>query len=56
MSKPILGYWDIRGTAAQIRYMFYYLGVDFEDVIYVIGPAPEFDKSCWFGVKPSLPH
>ena len=22
---PVLGYWKIRGLAAQIRYMFYYL-------------------------------
>ena len=24
-TTPILGYWKIRGLAAQIRYMFYYL-------------------------------
>ena len=24
-TKPELGYWKIRGLAAQIRYMFYYL-------------------------------
>ena len=56
MSKPILGYWNIRGLAAQIRYMFYYCGVDFEDVTYDVGPAPEFDRSAWFSVKPSMPH
>ena len=56
MSKPTLGYWKIRGLAAQIRYMFFYVGVDFEDVTYEIGEAPGFDKSCWFGVKPSMPH
>ncbi len=56
MSKPILGYWKIRGLAAQIRYMFYYVGVDFEDVTYEVGAAPDYDKSSWFGVKPSMPH
>lgn len=28
-SKPVLGYWNIRGLGAQIRYLLHYLGVDF---------------------------
>lgn len=53
-TKPVLGYWDIRGLAAQIRYMFYYLGIDFEDKLYVCGDAPDFDTTCWSDVKPNL--
>jgi hypothetical protein len=42
--KPILGYWEIRGLAAQIRYMFAYCEVDFEDLMYPAGPpdSPTF--------------
>lgn len=53
-SKPIHGYWNIRGLGAQIRYMFHYLKVDFEDKEYVCGDAPEFDKTCWTDVKHTL--
>lgn len=60
---PELGYWSIRGLAAQIRMMFYYLNVNFEDKIYDCGPAPDFDRSCWTDVKftmgmeyPNLPY
>ena len=53
-SKPTLGYWKIRGLAAQIRYMFYYLNIDFEDTLYEAGDAPDFDKSCWTDVKETL--
>ena len=53
-SKPKLGYWHIRGLAAQIRYMLHYAKVDFEDVTYEMGPAPEWSKACWFDVKPNM--
>ena len=36
--------------------MFYYVKVDFQDLHYEIGPPPKFDKSCWFNVKPTMPH
>jgi len=43
--------------------MFYYLNVNFVDKQYECGPAPDFDKSCWFDVKetmgmeyPNLPY
>lgn len=62
-TKPVLGYWDIRGLAAQIRYMFYYCGIDFEDKLYSCGDAPDFDRSCWLDEKfnlgmeyPNLPY
>ena len=53
-TKPVLGYWKIRGLAAQIRYMFHYLAVPFDDVEYECGDAPDFDKSCWLDVKETL--
>jgi glutathione S-transferase len=31
-----------------------YLGLEFEDVHYVQGPAPDFDGSAWFSVKETL--
>jgi len=52
--KPKLGYWNIRGLGASLRYMLHYCEVDFEDVTYAIGPAPENNKDAWFGVKHSL--
>jgi len=42
-SKPVLGYWAIRGLASPIRYLLVYLGVDFEQQLYHQGNAPEFD-------------
>ena len=53
-TKPVLGYWAIRGLAAQIRMMFYYLKVDFEDKLYETGDAPDFDKTSWTDVKHTL--
>ena len=34
--------------------MFHYAEVDFEDVVYECGPAPEHNKDCWFSVKNTL--
>ena len=34
MTKPILGYWKIRGLASAIRYQLAYSGVDFDQVQY----------------------
>ena len=31
---PRLGYWPIRGKAASIRYLFGYLGVNYEEDVY----------------------
>ena len=52
--KPVLGYWDIRGVASQIRYELVYLSVDFEETRYPIGEAPGFDRSSWLSKKDSL--
>jgi len=54
MAPIILGYWDIRGLAQPIRLLLEYTGEEWKDKLYVTGPAPDFDKSCWFGVKESL--
>jgi len=53
-TKPKLGYWKIRGLGASLRYMLHYAGVDFEDVEYEVGPAPEWSRDSWFSVKPTL--
>lgn len=62
-SKPVLGYWNIRGLGAPIRYLLHYLGVDFEDKMYAYGPGPDYDRSSWFNEKftlglelPNLPY
>ena len=52
--KPVLGYWAIRGVANQIKYELIYLGVDFEEEVYEMGDAPDYDRSCWLSVKDSL--
>ncbi len=62
-SKPTLGYWNIRGLGAQVRYLLYYCGVEFTDKQYAAGPGPEFDRSEWLKEKfalgldlPNLPY
>ena len=59
----ILGYWDIRGLGAPIRYLLEYLQVPYEDKQYFLGEAPDFSKEAWFKVKhtmgfdfPNLPY
>ena len=54
MSKPALGYWKIRGLAAQIRYVLHYANVDFDDVLYDVSAAPEFSRASWTDVKHTL--
>lgn len=51
---PTLAYWNIRGLAQPIRLLLEYTGTEFEDKMYECGPAPKFDKSCWFDIKSSL--
>jgi len=54
MSPPVLCYWDIRGLAQPIRLLLAYTETEFEDRQLSCGPAPDFDKSCWFDNKFSL--
>jgi len=51
---PIFAYWDIRGLAEPVRLILEYTKTEFEDKHYVCGPAPDFDKSCWFDIKHTL--
>ena len=53
-SKPVLGYWKIRGLAQQIRYQLKYLGVDFDEVHYEQGDAPDFSREEWLSKKDTL--
>jgi hypothetical protein len=62
-SEPKIGYWNIRGLAAPIRYILYFCGVKFEDKMYAYGPAPEFSRDDWLNEKfnlgldhPNLPY
>lgn len=63
--KIILGYWNIRGLAQPIRLLLTHVKAEFEDKLYSVGPAPEFDKSAWLSEKdansfkldfPNLPY
>ncbi|ODM89120.1 Glutathione S-transferase Mu 2 [Orchesella cincta] len=54
MAPVQLAYWDIRGLAQPIRLLLEYTGTEWEDKLYACGPAPDFDKSCWFPIKESL--
>jgi len=47
-SKPVLGYWNIRGYVHHIRLLLAYLGVDYEDRVYDQGNAGEFNRETWF--------
>ncbi|CAG9314993.1 unnamed protein product [Blepharisma stoltei] len=54
MQQPILGYWEIRGYAEPLRMLLAHFGVAFEDKQYILGPAPDFDRSDWLNVKETL--
>jgi glutathione S-transferase len=54
MAPVVLAYWDIRGLAQPIRLLLEHVGAEWEDKYYVCGPAPGYDKSCWFGEKEKL--
>uniref|UniRef100_H2ZQB3 glutathione transferase n=1 Tax=Ciona savignyi TaxID=51511 RepID=H2ZQB3_CIOSA len=63
MGKIRLGYWDIRGRGQSIRLMLEYLGLDYDEIRYPRGDAPEFDCSIWLADKfklgmdfPNLPY
>ena len=51
---PLLGYWKIRGLAQPIRMMLGYAEVDFEDKLYEVTDAPEFNRDAWFNEKFTL--
>ena len=61
--KICLGYWKIRGKGEALRMLLHYAEIDFNDVMYECGDAPDFDRSAWLDVKftlgldfPNLPY
>eukprot|EP00571_Detonula_confervacea_P014709 CAMPEP_0172297628 /NCGR_PEP_ID=MMETSP1058-20130122/573_1 /TAXON_ID=83371 /ORGANISM="Detonula confervacea, Strain CCMP 353" /LENGTH=227 /DNA_ID=CAMNT_0013006797 /DNA_START=54 /DNA_END=737 /DNA_ORIENTATION=+ len=62
-SKPILGYWKIRGLASAIRFQLKYSNVSFDEEVYEQGDAPGLSNAEWLDVKfkkglayPNLPY
>lgn len=62
-SKPVLGYWKIRGLVSAIRYQLVYSGVPFDEEVYEQGDGPGFSRDAWYDVKhdqgleyPNLPY
>ncbi|VDM31429.1 unnamed protein product [Hydatigera taeniaeformis] len=51
---PILGYWDGRGLAEQIRLLLKYLEIGFVDRRYKVGPALTYNSNAWVLEKFSL--
>ncbi|XP_045402694.1 glutathione S-transferase Mu 1-like [Lemur catta] len=58
-----LGYWDIRGLAHAIRLLLEYTDSSYEEKMYTIGDAPDYDRSQWLNEKfklgldfPNLPY
>ncbi|XP_069862325.1 glutathione S-transferase Mu 1-like [Dipodomys merriami] len=58
-----LGYWDIRGLAHAIRLLLEYTDSSYEEKIYTMGDAPDYDRSQWLSEKfklgldfPNLPY
>ncbi|XP_008294198.1 glutathione S-transferase Mu 3-like [Stegastes partitus] len=49
-----LAYWDIRGLAQPIRLLLEYTGTEYKEKLFSCGEGPDYDKSCWFGIKNSL--
>jgi len=54
MTKPKLGYWNIRGLARGIRLLLAHSKVDFEDVRYNEGKGHDFSRAEWTTVKDTL--
>ncbi|KAM4872618.1 glutathione S-transferase Mu 2 [Thomomys bottae] len=59
----ILGYWDIRGLVHAIRLLLEYTDSSYEEKRYLIGDAPDYDRSQWLSEKfklgldfPNLPY
>ena len=49
--------------AQPIRMILEYVGANWKEDSYVCGPAPDYDKTCWFNIKfdkgldfPNLPY
>uniref|UniRef100_U3FKJ6 Glutathione S-transferase n=1 Tax=Callithrix jacchus TaxID=9483 RepID=U3FKJ6_CALJA len=58
-----LGYWDLRGLAHAIRLLLEYTDSSYEEKMYTMGDAPDYDRSQWLKEKfklgldfPNLPY
>ena len=40
--------------AQPIRMLLEHTGTEYKEKQYKCGPAPDFDKSCWFEIKETL--
>ncbi|GIX96614.1 glutathione S-transferase class-mu 26 kDa isozyme 51 [Caerostris darwini] len=57
MTKPILGYWDIRGIAEPIRFLLHYKQIDFVDKRYAFGTDDWQNDKLALGLDfPNLPY
>jgi glutathione S-transferase len=56
-SKPILGYWKVRGLAAPIIYLLKHIGVDYELKEYEVKVMPDgtFSTEEWTSIKATMP-
>ena len=52
--KLKLGYWKIRGLAANIRYQLAYMGQPYDMKEYEMTNGPEFSKKAWLDEKETL--
>ncbi|CAL8149212.1 unnamed protein product [Orchesella dallaii] len=51
-SKPLLGYWKIRGLGHPIRFLLSYLEVEFDEKYYELTPELTYDN--WYADKEKL--
>ncbi|KAM7539479.1 hypothetical protein Aperf_G00000056752 [Anoplocephala perfoliata] len=58
---PTLAYWSARGITEQIRLLLHYLGVEYNEKFYHLGP--QFSKEEWYAARskvgldfPNLPY
>ena len=53
-TKPLFGYWDLRGRGEAIRLLLAHAGVEYDQKLYVCGEGPHFSRADWTDVKDSL--
>ena len=53
-SRPKLGHWRARGLAEPIRMLLTHLEVDYEDKLYDMGEAPDYEQVEWQQDKDTL--
>jgi len=51
---PVLGYWAVRGLGEPIRYLLHYVGQEYEEKLYTIGPEMGTAREEWLKDKFSL--